>query len=67
MTSLATLRKKLLTDPEVRAEYDRLGPILAMVGQYKQAAVPGHPSDLKTETRRGIPKQVGVAPDDAEN
>jgi hypothetical protein len=26
MTSLAKLRRKLLTDPEVKAEYDRLGP-----------------------------------------
>ena len=33
MTSLAKLRRKLLTDPEVQAEYDRLGPIFAVVGE----------------------------------
>jgi ribosome-binding protein aMBF1 (putative translation factor) len=33
MTSLAKLRQKLLADPEVKAEYDRLGPIFAVVGE----------------------------------
>jgi predicted transcriptional regulator len=33
MTSLAKLRPDLLTDPEVKAEYDRLGPIYAVVGE----------------------------------
>ena len=37
MTSLAKLRQKLLTDPEVKAEYDRLGPILAVVGEMIEA------------------------------
>ena len=32
MTSLAKLRQNLLTDPEVRTEHDRLGPIFAVVG-----------------------------------
>ena len=32
MTSLAKLKKRLLTDPEVKAEYDRLGPVYALVG-----------------------------------
>ena len=32
MTSLAKLRRKLLTDPGVKAEYDRLGPIFSVVG-----------------------------------
>ena len=31
MTSLAKLRQNLLYDPEVKAEYDRLGPIFAVV------------------------------------
>jgi len=66
MTSLADLRKKLLTDPEVKAEYERLGPILAIVGECKQTAVPRHASDLETVTLRGIPNQDGVARDDAE-
>lgn len=32
MTSLAKLRERLLSAPEVKAEYERLGPIYALVG-----------------------------------
>lgn len=32
MTSLAKLKERLLTDPKVRTEYDRLGPVYALVG-----------------------------------
>ena len=32
MTRLADLREQLLRDPEVRAEYDRLGPVYEVVG-----------------------------------
>ena len=32
MTNLATLRKRLLDKPSVKAEYDRLGPVYALVG-----------------------------------
>lgn len=37
MTSLAKLRQELLADPEVKAEYDRLGPIFAVVGEVIEA------------------------------
>jgi transcriptional regulator with XRE-family HTH domain len=37
VTSLAKLRQKLLTDPEFKAEYDRLGPILTVVGEMIEA------------------------------
>ena len=37
MTSLAKLKQKLLTDPEVKAEYDRLGPIFVVVGKMIEA------------------------------
>ena len=37
MTSLAKLKQKLLTDPTVKAEYDRLGPIFAVVGEMIEA------------------------------
>lgn len=37
MTNLAKLRQKLLTDPEVKAEYDRLGPTFAVVGEMIEA------------------------------
>ena len=33
MTSLAALKENLLTDPEVKAEYERLGPVVAIVGE----------------------------------
>jgi hypothetical protein len=42
MTSLTELRRDLLKDPEVRAEYDRLGPIVGVTGEVvdaQQAAV----------------------------
>jgi hypothetical protein len=31
MTGLAKLRQKRLTDPEVRTEYDRLGPLCVRI------------------------------------
>ncbi|MGC1574555.1 MAG: helix-turn-helix transcriptional regulator [Beijerinckiaceae bacterium] len=37
MTRLAKLRKRLLKDPEVRKEYDRLGPVYALVGAMVEA------------------------------
>lgn len=32
MTSLADLKKRLLASPDVKAEYNRLGPVYALVG-----------------------------------
>ncbi len=37
MTSLASLREQLLLDSIVKAEYDRLGPIFAVVGELMDA------------------------------
>jgi ribosome-binding protein aMBF1 (putative translation factor) len=37
MTSLAKLRERLLSSPEVNAEYDRLGPVYALVGTMVEA------------------------------
>jgi transcriptional regulator with XRE-family HTH domain len=37
MTHLAKLRKRLLKNPEVRKEYDRLGPVYALVGAMVEA------------------------------
>lgn len=37
MTSLASLREQLLLDSNVKAEYDRLGPIFAVVGELMDA------------------------------
>lgn len=37
MTSLSKLRERLLSSPEVKAEYDRLGPVYALVGTMVEA------------------------------
>lgn len=37
MTSLAKLKDRLLASPEVKAEYDRLGPVYALVGAMVEA------------------------------
>lgn len=37
MTSLAKLKERLLTNPEVKAEYERLGPIYELVGAMVEA------------------------------
>jgi hypothetical protein len=37
MTSLASLRDQILSDPEARTEYERLGPIFAVVGEMVDA------------------------------
>jgi ribosome-binding protein aMBF1 (putative translation factor) len=37
MTSLAKLKERLLTNPGVKAEYDRLGPVYALVGAMVEA------------------------------
>lgn len=37
MTSLVELKKRLLSSPEVKSEYDRLGPVCALVGEMVDA------------------------------
>lgn len=37
MTSLAKLKERLLASPEVKAEYERLGPVYALVGAMVEA------------------------------
>ncbi|MBB3612571.1 ribosome-binding protein aMBF1 (putative translation factor) [Rhizobium sp. BK602] len=37
MTSLAKLKERLLANPDVRSEYDRLGPVYALVGAMVEA------------------------------
>lgn len=38
MISLATLKERLPTNPEVKAEYDRLGPVHASIGAMHEPA-----------------------------
>jgi len=60
MTSLAKLRRKLLTDPEVKAEYDRLGPIFAVVGEMIEARQAAGLTQTQIATRMGT-SQSAVA------
>ena len=58
MTSLAKLRQKLLTDPEVRTEYDRLGPIFAIVGEMTDARLAAGPTQADIAARMGTSQSV---------
>ena len=58
MTSLAKLRAKLLTDPEVQSEYDRLGPIFAVVGEMIEARQQAGLTQAEVATRMGTTQSV---------
>jgi ribosome-binding protein aMBF1 (putative translation factor) len=58
MTSLAKLRERLLTDPEVKAEYDRLGPIFAVVGEMIEARHAAGLTQTDIAARMGTSKSV---------
>ena len=58
MTSLAELRQKLLTDPEVKAEYDRLGPIFAVVGEVIEGRQAAGLTHTEIATRMGTSQSV---------
>ena len=58
MTSLAKLRRQLLTDPEIKAEYDRLGPIFAVVGEMIEARRAVGLTQTDIATRMGTSQSV---------
>jgi ribosome-binding protein aMBF1 (putative translation factor) len=58
MTSLAKLRRGLLTDPEVKAEYDRLGPIFAVVGEMIEARQAAGLTQTEIANRMGTSQSV---------
>jgi ribosome-binding protein aMBF1 (putative translation factor) len=58
MTSLAKLRRKLLADPEVQAEYDRLGPIFAVVGEMIDARLAAGLTQADIAARMGTTQSV---------
>jgi ribosome-binding protein aMBF1 (putative translation factor) len=58
VTSLAKLRRKLLTDPGVKAEYDRLGPIFAVVGEMIEARRAAGLTQTEIATRMGASQSV---------
>lgn len=58
MTSLAKLRKRLLADPEVKAEYDRLGPVYALVGAMVEARHEARLTQKQLAERMGTTQSV---------
>jgi ribosome-binding protein aMBF1 (putative translation factor) len=58
MTRLANLRSKLLTDPDVKAEYDRLGPIFAVVGEMIEARQEAGLTQAEVASRMGTTQSV---------
>jgi ribosome-binding protein aMBF1 (putative translation factor) len=58
MTSLAKLRQNLLVDPEVKAEYDRLGPIFAVVGEMIEARQAAGLTQTELAARMGTSQSV---------
>ena len=58
MTSLAKLRQKLLTDPEVPTEYDRLGPIFAIVGEMTDSRLAAGLTQADIAARMGTSESV---------
>ncbi|HEX4181119.1 MAG TPA: helix-turn-helix transcriptional regulator [Caulobacteraceae bacterium] len=58
MTSLGKLRQQLLADPEVKAEYDRLGPIFAVVGEMVEARQAAGLTQTEIAARMGTSQSV---------
>jgi ribosome-binding protein aMBF1 (putative translation factor) len=58
MTSLAKLRHDLLKDPAVRTEYDRLGPIFAVVGEMVEARQTAGLTQAEIAKRMGTSQSV---------
>jgi predicted transcriptional regulator len=58
MTSLADLRAQLLADPDVQAEYDRLGPIFAVVGEMVEARHEAGLTQAEIARRMGTTQSV---------
>ncbi len=58
MTSLATLRKTLLTNPEVKTEYERLGPIFAVIGEMIDARQEAGLTQAEIAHRMGTTQSV---------
>jgi ribosome-binding protein aMBF1 (putative translation factor) len=54
MTSHKTLKERLLNDPKVKAEYDRLGPVYEIVGLMVEAR---HDAGL---TQKDVAERMGT-------
>jgi ribosome-binding protein aMBF1 (putative translation factor) len=58
MTGLAELRERLLQDPDVRAEYDRLGPVYELVCALVEARHEAGLSQQEVAARMGTTQSV---------
>lgn len=58
MTSLASLRDHILSDPEALAEYERLGPIFAVVGEMVDARQSAGLTQAELARRMGTSQSV---------
>lgn len=58
MTSLAVLKDRLLSDPEVKAEYDRLGPVHDLVGDIVEARHEAGLTQKQIAARMGTTQSV---------
>lgn len=58
MTSLASLREQILSDPEAHAEYERLGPIFAVVGEMVEARQSAGLTQAELARRMGTSQSV---------
>lgn len=58
MTSLASLRDQILSDPEANAEYERLGPIFAVVGEMVDARRSAGLTQAELASRMGTSQSV---------
>ncbi len=58
MTSLADLKKRLLASPDVKAEYDRLGPVYALVGAMVEARHAAGLTQEQVAARMGTTQSV---------
>jgi ribosome-binding protein aMBF1 (putative translation factor) len=58
MTSLVSLRDQILSDPEARTEYERLGPIFAVVGEMVDARQSAGLTQAELARRMGTSQSV---------
>jgi len=58
MIPLAKIREQLLTDPEVKAEYDRLGPVYELVGAMVEARHEAGLTQAQVAERMGTKQSV---------
>ena len=58
MTSLANLREEILADPQAQAEYERLGPIVAVVGEMVDARQSAGLTQAELARRMGTSQSV---------